>query len=84
MKLLWKRWSIDYLTTLQQRTEWLAEQATLQIGDTVFVKDDNTSPMMWPIAKVIEVFDANNQTALLKSGPEEDHTPPVGNHNSVR
>ena len=60
MNFFWKRWSLEYLTTLQQRTYWSAEQENLQIGDIVFLKDDNTSPMMWPIAKVIKVFDGND------------------------
>ena len=33
MIFFWKRWSLEYLTTLQQRTKWKAEQETLQIGD---------------------------------------------------
>ena len=49
----WKRWSLEYLTTLQQRTKWTAEQENLQIGDIVFLR---TSPMMWPMAKVIKVL----------------------------
>ena len=61
MNFFWKRWSIEYLTTLQQRTKWTAEQENLQIGDIVFLKDDNTSPTMWPLAKVIKVSDGNDQ-----------------------
>ena len=53
------------LTTLQQRTKWTAEQENLQIGDIVFLKDDNTSPMMWPMAKVIKVFDGNDRIARV-------------------
>ena len=60
MNFFWKRWSLEYLTTLQQRTKWTAEQENLQIGDIVFLKDDNTSPMMLPMAKVIKVFDVND------------------------
>ena len=37
----------------------------LQIGDIVFLKDDNTSPMMSPLAKVIKVFDGNDQIARV-------------------
>ena len=65
MNFFWKRWSLEYLTTLQQRTKWTAEQENLQIGDIVFLKDDNTSSMMWPMAKVIEVFDGNDQIARV-------------------
>ena len=65
MNFFWKRWSSEYLTTLQQRTKWTAEQENLQIEDIVFLKDDNTSPMMWPMAKVIKVFDGNDQIARV-------------------
>ena len=65
MNFFWKRLSLEYLTTLQQRTKWTTEQENLQIGDIVFLKDDNTSPMMWPMAKVIKVFDGNDQIARV-------------------
>ena len=65
MNFFWKRWSLENLTTLQQRTKWTAEQENLQIGDIVFFKDDNTSPMMWPLAIVITVFDGNDQIARV-------------------
>ena len=65
INFFWKRWSVEYLTTLQQRTKWTAEQENLQIGDIVFLKDNNTSPMMWPMAKVIKVFDGNDQIARV-------------------
>ena len=48
MNFFWKRWSREYLTTLQQRHKWTEEQQNLQIRDIVFLKDDNTPPMMWP------------------------------------
>ena len=60
MNFFWKRWSSEYLTTLQQRTKWTAEQENLQNGDIVFLKDDNASPMIWPLARVIKVFDGND------------------------
>ena len=61
MNFLWKRWSLEYLTSLQQRTKWTTEQENLQTEDIFFLKYDNTSPMMCPMAKVIKVFDGNDQ-----------------------
>ena len=61
MSFFWKRWSKEYLTTLQQRQKWTEEQQNLQIGDIVFLKEDNTPPMMWPMAMVTEIFQGNDQ-----------------------
>ena len=54
-------WSKEYLTTLQQRQKWTEEQQSLQIGDIVFLNEDNTLSMMWPKAMVTEVFQGNDQ-----------------------
>ena len=58
MIFFWKRRSKEYLTTLQQRQN-------LQIGDIVFLKEDNTPPMMWRMAIVTKVFQRNGQITRI-------------------
>ena len=67
MNFFWKRWSKEYLTTLQQRQKRTEEQQNLRIGDIVFLNEDNTPPMMWPMAMVTKVFQGNDQiTRVVK------------------
>jgi len=49
----WRQWSSEYLNTLQQRLKWRTPQSNLQVDDLVVVKDDNTSPLQWTLARVI-------------------------------
>ena len=55
LQLFWKRWSSDYLNTLQQRQRWQQTTPNLQPGQVVFLKDDNTTPLQWPTAIIIDV-----------------------------
>jgi len=44
----WKRWSMDYLQSLQQRHRWMRATPNFQSGDLVLLKEDNTTPLQWP------------------------------------
>ena len=61
MSFFWKRWSKQFPSTLQQRQKWTEEQQNLQRGDIVFLKEDNTPPMMLPMTMVTKVFQGNDQ-----------------------
>lgn len=50
----WKRWSSDYLSSLQMRKN--DEQENLKIGDLVLVRDESNPPLLWPISRVLEVY----------------------------
>jgi len=49
----WKRWNVEYLTTLQQRFKWKERGRNLQVGDLVLVKEDNFPPAQWKMARII-------------------------------
>ncbi|XP_054260028.1 uncharacterized protein LOC128984712 [Macrosteles quadrilineatus] len=51
---VWKRWSREYLHTLQQRLKWDKPTRNLQVGDLVLVHQD-TPPMCWPLARITNV-----------------------------
>jgi hypothetical protein len=51
----WRRWSNEYLTTLQQRYKWKTSQENAQIGDVVVIRDDQLAPMKWPLGRIIDV-----------------------------
>ena len=51
----WKAWSADYLTQLQNRPKWKHSSPNLKVDDLVLVKKVNTSPLEWPMAKVVKI-----------------------------
>lgn len=56
----WKRWRNEYLQTLTQRAKWTTECRPLDVNSIVIVKSENTIPLHWPLARVVE----------LHSGPD--------------
>ena len=53
---LWKRWSTDYLNSLQQRSKWRSQQPDLQPRMLVLLREDNLPPMFWRLAIISETF----------------------------
>ncbi|XP_054259401.1 uncharacterized protein LOC128984138 [Macrosteles quadrilineatus] len=47
---LWKRWSLEYIHTFQQRSKWCKNSQNLKIGDLVLVHD-SSPPLNWPLAR---------------------------------
>nr|XP_043065771.1 uncharacterized protein LOC122321020 [Drosophila bipectinata] len=64
----WKRWHQEYLTTLQQRPKWETPQPNVELGTVVLIKDSNTPPASWPLAKVIATYPGADET-MFQGGP---------------
>lgn len=52
----WKRYMTEYLHSLQTKSKWTKKERNLTVGDLVLIIDNTSSPLHWPIAKVIQVF----------------------------
>ena len=52
----WKRWSAEYLTTLNKFSKWKNPTKNLKVGDVVILKEDNLFPTKWPLARVSAVY----------------------------
>ncbi|XP_058443677.1 uncharacterized protein LOC131425643 [Malaya genurostris] len=52
---IWKRWSTDYLSDLQNRNKWSRRKNNLHIGTMVLIKEENLPPLKWQLARVIEL-----------------------------
>lgn len=52
----WRRWSVDYLNQLQNRPKWTSHRPDPKIGDMVLVKEDETPPLKWPLARITDVI----------------------------
>lgn len=51
----WKRWSLEYLTTLQQRNKWNQDQPNINIDSIVVIKEDNLPPSKWLLGRVVQL-----------------------------
>lgn len=51
----WNRWSNEYLTTLQERKKWRREKENVRIGQLVLLKDENSPPANWRLARIREL-----------------------------
>uniref|UniRef100_A0A8D8WGD5 Integrase catalytic domain-containing protein n=1 Tax=Cacopsylla melanoneura TaxID=428564 RepID=A0A8D8WGD5_9HEMI len=52
----WSRWKNEYLHSLIQRQKWLNPSVEPKPGDMVLVTSEATSPLQWPLARVLQVF----------------------------
>lgn len=59
-KDFWNKWSHEYLHTLQCRYKWKQKQDNLETGDMVIMKEENSSPGCWPLAKIAKVYRGND------------------------
>ncbi|XP_044574111.1 uncharacterized protein LOC123258305 [Drosophila ananassae] len=70
----WKRWHQEYLTTLQHRPKWGTPQPNVELGSVVLIKDSNTPPAAWPLARVMSTHtgtDGRVRAVKLKTASGE-------------
>nr|XP_012233626.1 PREDICTED: uncharacterized protein LOC105678692 [Linepithema humile] len=51
----WKRWSIEYLTQMQQRHKWKRRHEPISNGTMVVLREQNIPPMSWRLGRVVKV-----------------------------
>lgn len=52
----WKRWSVEYLHQLQTRAKWHQPVVDLKENSLVLIKEDNLSPLKWPLARIVKAL----------------------------
>lgn len=52
----WRRWSREYLTTLQQRSKWTTRTPNINVGDMVVIVDNQSPPLSWRLGRVITLY----------------------------
>ncbi|KMQ87811.1 hypothetical protein RF55_12816 [Lasius niger] len=52
---LWQRWSQEYLQALAPRPKWWSTTGQLREGQLCLVKNENTPPCRWPLARIIRL-----------------------------
>lgn len=52
----WKRWSTEYLSTLQMKNKWITDKGpAIKIGQLVLCKEDNLPPLKWALGRIEEI-----------------------------
>ena len=77
---LWQRWSVEYLNSLHRVSKWRNPSRNLRAGDIVVLREDNMTPMKWPIARVIEAHaggDGLVRDVTVKTSTGTYHRPVV-------
>ncbi|KAF8773819.1 hypothetical protein HNY73_016442 [Argiope bruennichi] len=52
----WKRWSQEYLNSLQSRAKWKLPELYIKPGQLVLLKDNSKSPMEWNLARIERTY----------------------------
>jgi len=53
-EVFWRRWSQEYLHSLQTRSKWTDAQSNVRIGELVLLKDNLLPPTQWKLARITE------------------------------
>ncbi|GFU11103.1 integrase catalytic domain-containing protein [Trichonephila clavipes] len=56
VQLIWKRWKVDYLNSLQQRNKGHFEKKNAKIGDMVIIKEDNLPSCQWSLGRINNIY----------------------------
>ena len=74
----WRRWSKEYIGSLQQRNKWKQQQRIVEVGDLVLLKEDDAPPLKWNIGRIVNVFpdkEGNVRVVTVKTKSSEYRRP---------
>ena len=64
--VFWRRWTREYLPSLQERQKWNVTQRNFEVNDIVLILDENTPRSSWPLGRIEEVY-INREDNLVRS-----------------
>nr|XP_018912633.1 PREDICTED: uncharacterized protein LOC109040947 [Bemisia tabaci] len=71
----WAKWSLEYLHELQLRQKWQQGTNPIAENDVVLLKENNTLPLHWPLARVTKVHPGTDQiTRVVTVQRADGHT----------
>lgn len=80
-QLFWKRWSTEYLTQLQLRTNKGSKSPMeIKLDQLVVIKEDNLPPTEWAIGRIVALHpgkDGAVRVVTLRTAKRDDVTRPV-------
>ncbi|XP_067205381.1 uncharacterized protein [Linepithema humile] len=57
----WERWSREYLHSLVHRPKWLKGVADYRVGRLCLIRNENTPPTRWPLARIVQVHPGKDE-----------------------
>ena len=60
IRQFWKKWNVEFLSSLKQRNKWRRELVQPAVNDFVIIKDENTPSMCRPLAHITQTVDGND------------------------
>ena len=55
-QLFWNCWSREYPIQIQNVSKWKHIGRQPKVHDLVLIAEDNTTPLQWPIARILELY----------------------------
>lgn len=56
----WRRWTTEYLTTLQGRSKWSTDVPNVNVNDMVVIIDNQAPPLTWRLGRITELLPGND------------------------
>ncbi|GFU51797.1 integrase catalytic domain-containing protein [Trichonephila clavipes] len=67
----WKKWSSEFISSLQPRKKWQDAQPNLKEDDIVLIKEEGP-PGTWPMARVLQVHPGNEGLVRVATVKTQD------------
>ncbi|XP_065076361.1 uncharacterized protein LOC135699964 [Ochlerotatus camptorhynchus] len=67
---IWKKWCVQYLSDLHNRTKWTRKRDNISIGTSILLKEDNLPPLKWKLGRVVDIHagsDGNIRVVTVKT-----------------
>ncbi|XP_054257637.1 uncharacterized protein LOC128982723 [Macrosteles quadrilineatus] len=61
---IWRRWQLEYLHSLQQRSKWTTPHENLKTGDLVLIHS-NSPPLTWPLGRIVSTHPGADGTVRV-------------------
>lgn len=65
LQTFWRRWSSEYLTTIQASSKWTKTVPNIQINDMVVIIDKQLPPLMWRLGRVLDLLPGQDGVVRL-------------------
>ncbi|XP_070068052.1 uncharacterized protein [Drosophila takahashii] len=61
----WKRWNLEYLSTLQTRMKWQQDTQNVAMDTLVVLKEPNQPPSKWLLGRVVQLHPGQDQSVRV-------------------